>query len=427
MLPYQLDGIAFAVGAGRAVIADDMGLGKTLQGIGMAELLGRECGVTRTLIVCPASVKAQWRSEIARFTGREARIVTGGAKDRFGQYADPPFYTICNYEQILRDLQAIELTRWDLIILDEGQRIKNWAAKTARTIKALHSTYALVLSGTPLENRLEELYSVVEFIDDRRLGPDFRFQHNHVIASPGGRVVGYRNLDTLRNVLKPVLLRRTRAQVMKQLPQRTTDIVRVTPTEEQLDIHGTNIRIVQQIVRKAYLTEMDLLRMQKALLICRMSADSTFLVNKEAPGYSSKLERLGELLPRLATEKDRKTLLFSEWTTMLDLIEKAILKPGGIKYVRLDGSVPQKKRQAIVHAFMSDPACSFFITPNAGATAPDPAIVEQMRIRLGSCAEKDENGELSLKFRLPDASALDSLAQVMAAFIVPSPTAKETC
>jgi superfamily II DNA or RNA helicase len=368
LLPYQMDGIAFIAGTGRAVLADDMGLGKTIQGIGVAELLARECGISRVLIVCPASVKAQWRNEITRFCDRDSAIVVGGAVDRFEQYRNGAFFTICNYEQILRDMQAIELVKWDLIILDEGQRIKNWEAKTSRAIKALKSTYALVLSGTPLENRLEELYSVMEFIDDRRLGPDFRFRHLHRVGDESGRVEGYKNLDALRELLKPILLRRTRDMVMKQLPPRTTEIIRIAPAEEQLDIHGANKNIVAQIVRKPYLTEMDLLRLQKALLMCRMVADSTTLVNKEEPGFSTKLDRLAELLPQLAAEKGRKIILFSEWTTMLSLIEKRIFKPSGFSYVRLDGSVPQKKRQILVNQFQNDPACTFFIATNAGAT-----------------------------------------------------------
>jgi len=368
LLPYQMDGIAFVAGTGRAVLADDMGLGKTIQGIGMAEILARECNISRVLIVCPASVKTQWRNEIAKFCDRDSAIVVGEAPDRFDQYRNGAFFTICNYEQVLRDLQAIEQVKWDLIILDEGQRIKNWEAKTSRTIKALKSPYALVLSGTPLENRLEELYSVMEFIDDRRLGPDFRFQHRHRVGDESGRVEGYKNLDALRELLKPVLLRRTRDAVMKQLPPRTTEIIRIPPTAEQSDIHESNKKIIAQIVCKAYISEMDLLRLQKALLLCRMVADSTTLVNKEEPGYSTKLDRLAEFLPQLAAEAGRKIILFSEWTTMLSLIENRILKPAGIRSVRLDGSVPQKKRQVLINTFQNDPTCTFFIATNAGAT-----------------------------------------------------------
>ncbi|MBN1761009.1 MAG: DEAD/DEAH box helicase [Chitinispirillaceae bacterium] len=368
LLPYQLEGIAFAVGIGRAVLADDMGLGKTIQGVGTAELLARECDIKKVLVVCPASVKSQWKSEIGRYCDRTAAIVAGSAADRHRQYHDDTFFTICNYEQVLRDLQAIGKARWDLIILDEGQRIKNWEAKTSRVIKGLQSTYALVLSGTPLENRLEELYSVLEFIDDRRLGPDFRFAHRFRIDDSRGKVTGYKNLDHLRELLRPVLLRRTRAQVLQQLPPRTTEIVRIEPSEEQCDIHGAQKRIINQIVNKKHLTEMDLLRLQKALLLCRMVADSTFLVNKQLPGHSTKLQRLRELVGELYAQPDRKIVLFSEWTTMLDIIEKQILRPLGAGYVRLDGSVPQKKRQALVHTFQSDDTCRLFLTTNAGST-----------------------------------------------------------
>jgi hypothetical protein len=367
LLPYQLDGIAFAVGAGRAVLADDMGLGKTIQGIGVAELLAREAGVSKVLVVCPASLKSQWRSEIHRFSGRSCQLVLGSARERATQYGNDSFFTVCNYEQVLRDVLPIEGVKWDLIVLDEGQRIKNWEAKTSQLVKSLRSPFALVLSGTPLENRLDDLFSVVEFIDDRRLGPAFRFYNRHRVVDEKGKVLGYKNLDELRTTLSPVLLRRTRASVMQDLPPRTTEIIRFAPTEEQLDIHKGHMHVVSSIIRKKYISEMDLLRLQKALLICRMSANSTFLVDKQPPGYSSKLDELKNLLAQLFLEEGRKAVLFSEWTTMLDLIEQ-ILNSLDLPFVHLDGSVPQKKRQQLVHRFQHEADCRLFITTNAGST-----------------------------------------------------------
>ena len=367
LLPYQLDGIAFAAGAGRAVLADDMGLGKTIQGIGVSELLAREAGISKVLVICSASLKSQWRNEIQRFCGRDCQLISGSTASQGGQYADDCFFTICNYEQVLRDILSIERVNWDLIILDEGQRIKNWEAKTSRVIKGLRSRFALVLSGTPLENRLDELYSVVQFIDDRRLGPAFRFYNRHRVVDDKGKVLGYKNLAELRENLQPVLLRRTRQSVRQQLPPRTNEIVRITPTQEQLDLHRSHMRLVSRITRKRFLTEMDLLRLQKHLLMCRMSANSTFLVDKERPGYSSKLEELDDLFDRLFSEENRKVLLFSEWTTMLDLIEP-LLEKRGLPFVRLDGSVPQKLRQGLVHEFQSNPDCRLFLTTNAGST-----------------------------------------------------------
>jgi hypothetical protein len=402
LLPYQLDGIAFAVSAGRAVLADDMGLGKTIQGIGVAELLSQEAGITKVLVVCPASVKSQWRLEMMRFSNRSHQIVLGSSKERAAQYDNGCFFTICNYEQVLRDLLPIERVKWDLIILDEGQRIKNWEAKTSQVIKALKSPFALVLSGTPLENRLDELFSVVEFIDDRRLGPAFRFYNRYRVVDEKGKVLGYKNLDDLRERLKPVLLRRTRKSVMSELPPRTTEIRRIPPTDEQLNLHNGQMKIVQTIINKRYISEMDLLRLQKALLICRMAANSTFLVDKVPPGYSSKLVEFENLMDELIDEEDRKIVLFSEWTTMLGLIEP-LLKRRKAGYVRLDGSVPQKKRQGLIHDFQRDPDCKLFITTNAGAVGLNlqaantvinvdlpwnPAILEQRISRVHRMGQK---------------------------------------
>ncbi len=367
LLSYQLDGVAFAAGAGRAILADDMGLGKTIQGVGVAELLAREAEIKKVLIVCPASLKSQWRSEIRRFCNRDVQLVNGPLAERAAQYSRDCFFTVCNYEQVLRDILSIEAAKWDLIILDEGQRIKNWESKTSNVIKSLRSRFALVLSGTPLENRLDDLYSVVQFVDDRRLGPGFRFFNRHRMVDEKGKVLGYRNLAELREAIQPVLLRRTRDSVKLDLPPRTTEIVRITPTDEQLALHAAHMQVVASITRKKFISEMDLLRLQRALLFCRMSADSTFLVDKQKPGYSSKLEHLEDLISRIFEEQDRKVIIFSEWTTMLDLIEP-LLKKRGLKFVRLDGSVPQRKREELVHQFQTDPNTKLFLTTNAGST-----------------------------------------------------------
>jgi hypothetical protein len=367
LLPYQLDGIAFAAAAGRAILADEMGLGKTIQGVGVAELLAREVGIRKVLIVCPASLKSQWRGEIERFSGRSVQLVTGPAAERGSAYESDAFFTVCNYEQVLKDILHIEKTRWDLIILDEGQRIKNWEAKTSRVVKGLASRFALVLTGTPLENRLDDLHSVVAFVDPHRLGPSFRFLHRHQRRDASGVLTGFKNLDDLRQRLKPILLRRTRDSVRLDLPKRSVEIVRIPPTDEQKSLHDEHMRTVAQIVRKRYLTEMDLLRLRAALLMARMSADSTVLVDKVRPGWSTKLERLAELFDGIANEPNRKVIVFSEWTTMLDLIEP-LLHARKLGFVRLDGSVPQKKRHALVSQFQSDAKTRLFLTTNAGST-----------------------------------------------------------
>lgn len=367
LLPYQMDGIAFAVGAGRALLADDMGLGKTIQGIGVAELLARQMGIQRVLVICPATLKSQWRDEVRKFSNRSAEIVAGRNDERARQYSQGEFFTICNYEQVLRDLSLIEQVPWDLIVLDEAQRIKNWQSKTSRVVQSLRSRFALVLTGTPLENRLDELFNVVRFVDEQALGPAHEFFHRHREVDDTGRVLGFRKLDDVRARLRPVLLRRTRAAVMEQLPERTTTVVRIRPTEEQLELSTNALRAVTRITRKAYLTEMDLLMLQKHLLIARMAADSTVLVDKQAPGYSTKLERIAELLAELADQTDRKAIIFSEWRQMLNLIEP-LLEQVGMRFVRVDGKISQQQRAQNVRQFQTDPECRAILMTNAGST-----------------------------------------------------------
>ncbi len=403
LLPYQLDGIAFAATAGRAILADDMGLGKTIQGIGVAELLAQWAGIRRVLIVCPASLKSQWRTEVGRFCGRSVQVVLGNGEERCEQYRSDTFFTVCNYEQVLRDLEPIESENWDLIILDEGQRIKNWESKTSNMIRSLRSPFRLVLSGTPLENNLGELFTVARFVDDNRLGSAFKFFNRHRVVDDRGKTVGYHKLDELRQTIAPILLRRTRGEVAKQLPERMDEIVRVTPTEEQLEIHNGQMQIVAQIVGKKFFTEMDLLRLRRALAMARMSCDSTFLVNQQEPEYSTKLERLHELLDGLIADPTRKIVLFSEWKRMLDRVERR-LDAIGCEFVRLDGSVPQKKRPAIVSEFQENPDCRVILMTNAGSTGLNlqsanvvincdlpwnPAVLEQRIARAHRMGQKN--------------------------------------
>ena len=403
LLPYQMDGIAFVAGAGRAVLADDMGLGKTIQGVGVAELLAREVGIERVLVVCPTSLKSQWKNEIRRFCDRSSQIVMGRADERSAQYTGGAFFTICNYEQVLKDIMDIERSKWDLIILDEGQRIKNWEAQTTRVIKSLQSRFALVLSGTPLENRLDELYSVVQFIDGRHLGPGFRFFNRYRVTDEKGKILGYKHLDELREQLKPILLRRTRDLVMKDLPPRNTEFIRFPPTDEQRALHGAHMQIIAAITRKKYISEMDLLRLRQSLMMCRMTADSTFLVDKQPPGYSTKLQHLDELFEQLFVDGDHKAVVFSEWTRMLDLIEPLLTKRG-VKFVRLEGKIPQRQRQQIVSEFQNNPDCKVFLSTNAGSTGLNlqqadtvvnvdlpwnPAILEQRISRAHRMGQKN--------------------------------------
>lgn len=251
LYPYQRQGTLFAVQAGRVLIGDDMGLGKTVEAIAAAEIMAREFGVEKILIICPASLKYQWKYEIEKFCNRSACVIEGLFHKRRQLYAGEAFFKIVNYDVVHRDLKLIANLSPDLVILDEAQRIKNWKTRTAQTVKQIKSAYAMVLTGTPLENRLEELHSIVEFIDRYHLGPMFRFLANQqVLDEESGKVVGYHNLKAIGQTLSSVLIRRRKNEVLTQLPERMDKNFFVPMTKKQMVPHEENKGIVARIVAK---------------------------------------------------------------------------------------------------------------------------------------------------------------------------------
>jgi SNF2 family DNA or RNA helicase len=368
LLPYQERGAIFAACRGRVVLADDMGLGKTVQALAATEMLRRRRGIQRVLVVAPASVKYQWKTEIEKFSGLSAQVIEGLLLQRRELYAAPKFFNLSSYELVLKDIRYMHELAPDLIILDEAQRIRNWTTATARTIKQLKSRYAFVLTGTPLENKLEELFSVVEFIDGRRLGPAFRFLHEHRTEDEDGKLIGYRGLDRIHDQLAPILLRRTRQEVLKDLPARTDRILHVTLSPQQAESYWEQNDILAGLMRKwerqGWLSEIDQKRVLCCLQSMRMLCNSTFLFDKQT-NYSPKLAEFREIIRELAIEEGRKVVVFSEYERMTHLAGKELEKLG-IGFVSLHGSVPSRNRGALMEKFRRDADCRVFLSTDAG-------------------------------------------------------------
>jgi superfamily II DNA or RNA helicase len=368
LYPYQRKGALFVARAGRALLADDMGLGKTIQSIAAAELLSRAVGVERVLIVTPTSLKHQWKREIENFTNRSAMVVEGGPKARSAVYEADSFFKIANYETLHLDLDRVNGWSPDLVILDEAQRIKNWKTRTAQTVKKLPAQYAIVLTGTPLENRLEELHSIVEFVDRFRLGPTFRFLAEHQTLDPEGRVVGYRNLGTISETLAPVLLRRTKSEVLKDLPGRMEEHLFLPMTPEQKAMHDDNKEIVAKLVFKwrkyKYLSEADQRRMTCALQNMRMSCNSTYLLDNQTD-FGTKADEMMTRLDELLESRDSKVVIFSQWVRSHELLIRRMKKQNR-EFVLLHGGVPGHKRGDLVDRFREEADCRVFLSTDAG-------------------------------------------------------------
>jgi SNF2 family DNA or RNA helicase len=239
-----------AARASRALLCDEMGLGKTVQAIGTTELMARHFGVSRVLMVCPTSLKHQWKTEFARFADRPAQVIHGLRAQRQAQCTEDTFCRIVNCEMLGRDADLIDAWAPELVIDDEAQRIKNRDTIAVRALKRIASPCALVLTGTPLENRPEELVSMVQFVDQHLLGPTWKLLDEHRGRDEAGRVIGYRALDRIRETLAPVMLRRRMAEVLGQLAERVDSCLFVSLTPERRVHHDGNHAIVTRIERR---------------------------------------------------------------------------------------------------------------------------------------------------------------------------------
>jgi superfamily II DNA or RNA helicase len=399
LYPYQVEGAAFLAGTGRALLADDMGLGKTLQAIAAAAWLREHEGVRKVLIICPASLKQQWAREIERFTDLDSQVIQGAVAERGVQYRRDAAFFIINYELVLRDLSLItETLRPDLIIMDEAQRIKNWRTKISAAVKLIPGRYAFVLSGTPLENRLEDLYSLMQVVDPKVLGPLWRYLVDFHVTDERGKVLGYRNLSLLRQRLAPVMLRRDRRLVRDQLPDRIVQRIDVALTPKQRDLHDSAMSAagsLAAIARKRPLTPGEQNRLLASLQQARMACNAAGLVDKETEG-APKLDELSDILDEICLQSGLKAVVFSQWERMTQMVE-ARLRRMGLGCVRLHGGVPTSRRGALLDRFRDDDSVQVFISTDAGGVGLNlqsgavlvnldvpwnPAVLEQRNARI---------------------------------------------
>jgi superfamily II DNA or RNA helicase len=390
LYPYQREGLERFLAGGRLLLADDMGLGKTAQAIAAGDLLWRARRIRRGLIIAPASLKPQWAREWALFSAVPILVVDGTPAERQALYdAHRSGLFIINYEQLIRDLETIRLWAPDLVVLDEAQRIKNWATKTALSVKGLAPPYRLVLTGTPMENRIDELASVVEWVDDMALEPKWRLGAVHSVRADGRReVTGVRHLDTLRQRLKGCMIRRVRQDVLAQLPPRTDTRVPVEMTDPQREEHDALIQPIASLVKRAQarpLTQAEFLRLMSLLTTQRIISNGLAQLRFEEvwpairactpeesviKGLSApKLLELRQLVRQLALEQGRKVVVFSQWRRMLALAHWSVgdvMAEGGLRAGFFTGAEGQRRRTQNLVEFHDDPRNRLLFASDAG-------------------------------------------------------------
>jgi hypothetical protein len=388
---YQHEGVERFFVQGRLLLADDMGLGKTAQAIAACHALWHTGRVRRGLLVVPAALKPQWVREWQLFTDAPVAVVDGTPAQRRALFEGCRHgFLLGNCEQLIRDLDIVRDWTPDIVVLDEAQRIKNWATKTALTVKRLDPPYRLVLTGTPMENRLDELASIVEWVDDLALEPKWRLAAWHTTPVDGRTEIGgATNLETLRVRLGACMVRRVRQEVLSQLPARSDTRIPIEMTAEQMDEHDAlNLPIAQILARakRRPLTQAEFLRLMALLTTQRIIANGLAqlrfeqiwpdLSRIERPTESTlrglaspKLVELRELIDQLALAQGRKVVVFSQWRRMLRLAHWATrdrLAREGVRAAFFTGEEGQKRRTQNIVDFHDEPACRVLFATDAG-------------------------------------------------------------
>ncbi len=369
LYPYQQEGMLHLALKERALLGDEMGLGKTIQAIAACELLRRTQNIKTVLVVATASLKTEWEEQILKCTDLPYLIINGERAQRLKQYRQPSFFYLTNYEQMMSD--SADVQHWvkpDVIILDEAQRIKNWQTKTAHAIKRLHSRYAFVLTGTPLENRIDDIYSIIQFLDPNLFGPLFRFNRDFYELNDKGKPVAYKNLDQLHQRLQPLLLRRRKQDVEDELPPATTQEFFVGMTEEQQARYEEQQKYVSRLVKLAErrpLTPEEDKKLRIHLASMRMLCDTPYILDADCRDCP-KLIELEHILEEILEDTQTKVIIFSEWERMLQLVRELTQKMG-IGAAWHTGSVPQKKRRQEINRFKQDAHCRLFLSTDSGS------------------------------------------------------------
>lgn len=370
LFPYQKEGIRFSCKNGRTIIADEMGLGKTIQAICTAEILRRENFVESILIVCPTSLKYQWKREIERFAQVEALVIEGNPLIRHEQYSSSFQYKIVSYNTMCNDVKQLGSLQTDMLIMDEVQRLKNWNTQIAHAARKIESRYSVILSGTPLENKLEELYSIIQLVDQYALGPYYQFKDHHILCDEGGKITGYKKLNDIRKQLKDVLVRRTKSEVSLQLPRRMDKNLLVPMTKEPREIHdefkSQVARIIAKWQRMHFLSDRDRLLLLKLLSQMRMVCDSTFILDQKSR-FDTKIGETMNILDSIFSNGSEKVVIFSQWERMTRIVAEE-LKMRGVGFEYLHGGVPSKARKELTKNFDEDPDSRVFLSTDAGCT-----------------------------------------------------------
>ncbi|MEF9967150.1 MAG: SNF2-related protein, partial [Longicatena sp.] len=352
------------------ILADDMGIGKTLQVITLLEdeKLQHKNGIS--LVICPSSLILNWQSEIEKFsTSLSCILISGSSEERKVQLKKCRDYDIVvtSYDYIKRDYEFYEGIEFTYQIIDEAQYIKNHNTKNAFSVKQIHATHRFALTGTPIENSLAELWSIFDF-----LMPGYLFSYNYFkkqyeipIVKENDQVV----LNELKHLVEPFILRRIKKDVLKELPEKVEQTMLIEMDEESKKLYAANVSLMKEDLQKKFSDkgfESSKIMVLSMLTKLRQLCCDPRLLYENYAGVGSKISACMEYIIN-CRESGKKVLLFSQFTSLLALLEKELVKED-IPYYLLKGSTPKIQRQQLVNAFNNDTTPVFLISLKAGGT-----------------------------------------------------------
>ncbi len=356
------------------ILADDMGLGKTVQVLSFLlsqREKGRKGAQMRTLIVAPASLIYNWEKELKRYTPElTCRVIAGSLADRVTLLKNYEEWDtdvwITSYDLLKRDLELYEEISFANEIIDEAQNIKNFNTQASKAVRLLKSEFRVALTGTPIENRLSELWSIFDY-----LMPGFLYGYTRFRGLFEEPIVSHENkeaMEKLRSMVHPFILRRLKREVLKDLPEKIEESVVVRLEGEQKSLYEAHAQRLTEFLNKQNPEEFaqNKLEILAELTKLRQICCSPSMLFENYNGESAKLEACLQLVEE-AIAGGHKLLLFSQFTTMLDIIGEK-LNERGIEYYRIDGTVSKEKRMELVESFQENDVKVFCISLKAGGT-----------------------------------------------------------
>ena len=384
--PYQVEGFRWlarlaSLGFG-GILADEMGLGKTLQMIALVKSLrDAERLAGPVLVVCPASLVFNWADEFARFAPDVSVIALEGSRAHrealLARASGEPCVIVASYDRVRIDGAQLARVEWGLVVLDEAQYIKNHATKTTRAVKRLRSRLRFALTGTPVENRLSELWSIFDFLMPGFLGSYERFRERYELGIVGEDEEA---AARLRALIEPFLLRRRKTEVLTDLPAKLESIRYVPLSREQRrlydgaeqrlreDLNAQKRQNASRANRRGHIpdAEKSAVEVLAELTRLRQIALDPSLVFENYKGGAEKLGAIMELVDE-AADAGRKVLVFSQFTSYLDVLS-AELDRRGIAHFTITGATPKRERVRLVNQFNDDETPVFLVSLKAGGT-----------------------------------------------------------